>query len=179
MFALIAFIPAVFAADSSVQGKWSLQDATATYKITHLLKTAEGTSHDVKGKGQCDANSKCTFLVGVPVKTFESGNTNRDLHMIESVKGATYPMVVVQFTMQVSGDLSKPQAADAQVQFAGQTHTVHVDDIKISPKSPKQMEVDLTIPILLSQFQVERPALLTVAIEDKVPIHAHGTWVKE
>jgi hypothetical protein len=168
-----------FAAGVSLRGKWTIQDATVTYKISHLLKTAEGTSHAVKGKGECDANENCSFLVAVPVKTFESGNTNRDLHMIETVKGATYPMVVVQFSLQLQTDLAQPRSADAVVQFAGQTKTVHVDNIRLTRRSPKQIEADLTVPILLTEFQVERPSLLTVAIEDKVPVHAHGVWVHE
>jgi hypothetical protein len=172
------FLPwLVYAATSPLQGKWTLRDSSITYKITHTLKTAEGTSHDAKGKGECDVAGKCSFLIAVPVKSFNSGNSNRDLHMIKTVKGATYPMVVVQIAFQIE-DLSKPFSTNITMQFAGQKRTVHVEGVQVTRKSSDQVEADLTIPLLLSEFQVERPHLLAVPIQDEVPIHVHGAWIR-
>ena len=46
-----------------------------------------GTKHVAKGKGVCK-DGQCDFLLAVPVKSFDSGDTNRDLHMLQVTRGA-------------------------------------------------------------------------------------------
>jgi hypothetical protein len=48
-----------------------------------------------KGKGVCHAG-QCDFLIATPVKSVDSGDSNRDLHMIKATRGAQFPMVVVR-----------------------------------------------------------------------------------
>lgn len=40
----------------------------------------------------------------------------------------------------------------------------------------KNLKAKLSLPILLSQFNIERPSLLGFAIDDKVVINASGDW---
>ena len=48
-----------------------------------------------KGKGACHAG-QCDFLIATPVKSVDSEDSNRDLHMIKASRGAQFPMVVVR-----------------------------------------------------------------------------------
>ena len=75
--------------------QWVLQQGTLTYHVSHKLHESEGVSHEVRGKGVCHAG-ECDFLIAVPVKSFDSGDSNRDLHMIQVTRGAQFPMVTVR-----------------------------------------------------------------------------------
>ena len=181
LFALLISSPVLGAPSlpKDIKGNWVLQSSKITYTIKHMLKTAEGTTTEAKGKGQCDAKSQCTFLVAVPVKTFDSGNSNRDLHMLEVVKGATFPMVVAHVTVTGFDSANSQLPATAKVDFAGQSHDVKMDPVHLVMKSDQLAETDLVLPISLTQFGVERPSLLTMPIEDTVAIHIQATWQKQ
>src|ERR1035438_5274320 len=77
------------------ESHWVLVQSTLTYHVTHPLHHVEGVSHEARGKGTCQAG-ECDFLIAVPVKTFDSGDSNRDLHMIQVVRGGANPMVIVR-----------------------------------------------------------------------------------
>src|ERR1700693_244306 len=113
---LLASLP-VFAAGDS---QWILQQSTLTYHVSHPLHQSEGVSHGAKGKGVCHAG-QCDFLIAVPVKSFDSGDSNRDLHMIQVTRGAQFPMVTVRTKLPESASTSASINADLEVHFAGQT----------------------------------------------------------
>ncbi len=69
--------------------------STLTYHMSHPMHEVDGVSHAARGKGVCHAGW-CDFLIAVPVKSFDSGDTNRDLHMIEATRGAQFPMIQVR-----------------------------------------------------------------------------------
>src|SRR5881296_509144 len=93
LLALWTMAPLV-AADS----QWTLDKATLTYHVSHPLHDTNGVSHAARGKGVCHAG-QCDFLVAAPVKSFDSGDSNRDLHMLQVTRGAQFPMVTVRFHM--------------------------------------------------------------------------------
>src|ERR1700674_1883614 len=116
---LIAFlfvaIP-TFGADS----QWILQQSTLTYHVSHPLHQSEGVSHGAKGKGVCHAG-QCEFLIAVPVKSFDSGDSNRDLHTIQATRGAEFPLVTVRTRLPESDATASTINADLEIQFAGHT----------------------------------------------------------
>src|SRR6202050_1061340 len=87
---LLVTLPA-FAADS----QWVLKQSTLTYHVAHPLHQSEGVSHAAKGKGVCH-DGQCDFLIAVPVKSFDSGDSNRDLHMLQVTRGGQFPIVSVR-----------------------------------------------------------------------------------
>ncbi len=92
LIALLLFaLPAVCQTDTN----WVLGQSTLTYYVTHPIHHVQGSSHAARGKGLCHAG-ECDFLIAVPVKSFDSGDSNRDLHMLQVTRGAQYPMVVVR-----------------------------------------------------------------------------------
>src|SRR5271167_224150 len=88
---LLAGAPALAQTDS----QWALDQSTLTYHVSHPLHQTEGVSHAARGKGVCHAG-QCDFLIAVPVKSFDSGDSNRDLHMVQATRGAAFPIVSVR-----------------------------------------------------------------------------------
>src|ERR1700693_3691580 len=112
---LLAF-PRLAPADS----QWLLQESTLTYHVSHPLHQTEGVSHAAKGKGVCHAG-QCDFLIAVTVKSFDSGDSNRDLHMLQVTRGAEFPLVTVRTHLPESAAALVIINADLEIQFAGQT----------------------------------------------------------
>jgi hypothetical protein len=83
---LFLALPGLAAAD----GQWVLDQSTLTYRVSHPLHQTEGVSHAARGKGVCHTG-QCDFLIAVPVKSFDSGDSNRDIHMLQATRGAEFP----------------------------------------------------------------------------------------
>jgi hypothetical protein len=75
---IAAFLLAAGTAQGQTNSQWILEQSTLTYHVSHPLHQTEGVSHAARGKGVCHAG-QCDFLVTVPVKSFDSGDSNRDL----------------------------------------------------------------------------------------------------
>jgi hypothetical protein len=154
--------------------QWVLDQSTLSYHMSHPMHEVDGVSHAAKGKGVCHAGT-CDFLIAAPVKSFDSGDTNRDLHMLETTKGAQFPMVVVK-THFAAPELNEATLyADLEVQFAGQTaHYQHVAFQRTA--QGKDVRISGTIPTTCSDFKIERPTFLTVPIKNEIPVKVEMSW---
>lgn len=154
--------------------QWVLTRSTLTYHISHPLHDADGVSHAARGKGICDAGT-CNFLVAAPVKSFDSGNSNRDLHMLEVVRGAEFPMIIVRFSLPESALTSAALHADLEIQFAGQTAQFKQVPLQLATQG-NQIHISGTIPATLSDFKIDPPSLLAVAVKNEIPVRVDMTW---
>lgn len=169
VFLLLA-LPQLLRADS----QWVLTQSTLTYHVSHPLHEAEGVSHAARGKGTCHAG-QCIFLIAVPVKSFNSGNSNRDLHMLEVVSGAQYPMVIVRFRLPETALRSATLRADLEIQFAG--HTAEYKQVPFQRVAKgNATEVTGIIPLKISDFKITPPSLLAMPIKDEVPVRVDTLW---
>src|ERR1035438_1639394 len=109
-------LPMVARADN----RWVLESSTLTYHVSHPLHQTEGVSHEARGKGVCK-EGKCDFLIAAPVKSFDSGDSNRDLHMLQVTRGGQYQIVSVRARVPDTAIGSGAVHADLEIQFAGQT----------------------------------------------------------
>lgn len=166
---LVLLAPMVFA-----QTQFALVKSTLSYHMSHPIHHVDGTSSAAKGKGTC-GGATCNFLIAAPVNSFKSGDSNRDLHMIEAVRGAQYPMVVVRTTLSHPIPADGTIYADLEVQFAGQdVHYKHVAFQKST--SGNEIHITGTVPATCSDFKIERPSFLTVAIANEIPVSVDMTW---
>jgi hypothetical protein len=169
LFLLLA-IPRLFAADH----QWALKQSTLTYHVSHPLHQTDGVSHAARGKGMCH-EGQCDFLIAVPVKTFDSGDSNRDLHMIQVTRGAEFPMVTVRTRLPEAASGSSSVRADLEIQFAGQTvHYKQVAFELVTDGSDKRIAG--TIPATLTDFKIDPPSLLTMPVKNEIPIRIEMTW---
>src|SRR5580658_4480151 len=116
LLAVFLLVAPALAADS----QWVLEQSTLTYHVSHPLHPSEGVSHAARGKGVCHAG-QCEFLIAVPVKSFDSGDSNRDLHMLQVTRGAEFPLVTVRTRLPETALMGATILCDLDVEFAGQT----------------------------------------------------------
>ena len=162
--------PRLFAADH----QWMLKQGTVIYHVSHPLHPTMGRSRAVRGKGICH-EGQCDFLIAVPVKTFDSGDSNRDLHMIQVTRGAEFPMVTVRTRLPESAATASNIKADLEIQFAGQTAQYKQVELQLAPQG-SDIQVTGTIPATLADFKIDPPTLLTLPIKNEIPIHVDLTW---
>lgn len=162
-----------FAADQT----WILKQGTLIYHVSHPLHQTDGVSHSARGKGICH-DQQCDFLIAVPVKTFDSGDTNRDLHMIQASRGAEFPMVTVRTRLPESAATSATIKADLEIQFAGQT--VHYQQVpfEVTTEGADKHLVG-TIPATLTDFKIPPPSLLTMPVKNEIPVHVDMIWAPQ
>lgn len=169
---VLAISPA-FAADET----WVLKQSTITYHVSHPLHQTDGVSHAARGKGICH-EGQCDFLIAVPVKTFESGDTNRDLHMIQVTRGAEFPMVTVRTRLPEAAAGSTTIKADLEIQFAGQTAHYQQVPFQLSTEGADKHIVG-TIPTTLTDFKIEAPSLLTMPVKNEIPVRVDMEWSRQ
>lgn len=158
------------AADS----QWVLEQSTLTYHVSHPLHQSEGVSHAARGKGVCH-EGQCDFLIAVPVKTFDSGDSNRDLHMLQVTRGAEFPMVTVRTRLPEADAGATTIHADLEIKFAGQTAEYKQVLFQLS-KEGNQTRISGTIPATLTDFKIDPPSLLTMPVKNDIPIKVEMTW---
>jgi hypothetical protein len=167
---LLLALPAFAATDS----QWVLEQSTLTYRVSHPLHQTEGVSHAARGKGVCHAG-QCDFLIAVPVKSFDSGDSNRDLHMLQVTRGAEFPMVTVRTRIPESERTSATILVDLDVEFAGQT--AHYKQVQLQLVTQgNQTRISGTIPATLGDFKIEPPSLLAIPVKNDIPVRMEMTW---
>lgn len=154
--------------------QYILTQSTLSYHMSHPLHEVDGVSHAAKGKGVCE-NGWCDFLIAAPVNSFNSGDTNRDLHMLEVTRGAQFPMVIVRTRFPESESMASTIYADLDVQFAGQT--VHYSHIPFQRSGQgSQIHITGVIPTTCSDFKIVRPTFLAVPIKNEIPVRVDMIW---
>src|ERR1017187_10553229 len=171
---LMAFALLALSALAIADSQWVLQQCTLTYHVSHPLHQSEGVSHAARGKGVCHGG-QCDFLIAVPVKSFDSGDSNRDLHMIQVTRGAEFPLVTVRTRLPESDAASSTISADLEIQFAGQTAHYKQVPFKVE-KQGGETHITGTIPATLSDFKMDPPSLLTVPVKNDIPVRVDMTW---
>jgi hypothetical protein len=171
---LIAFLFLALPAFGGPDSQWILEQSTLTYHVSHPLHQSEGVSHAARGKGVCHAG-QCDFLIAVPVKSFDSGDSNRDLHMVQVTRGAQFPMVTVRTRLPETASTSATINADLEIQFAGQTAQYKQVPLQLVTQG-NEIKILGTIPATLADFKIEPPTLLTLPVKNEIPVRVEMTW---
>jgi hypothetical protein len=173
-FLAAALLLAAFPAFGQKAEQWGLVQSSLTYHVTSPVHEVNGVSHAAKGKGVCQ-DGQCTFLIAAPVKSFNSGDSNRDLHMLEATRGAANPMVVVRANFPEAELQQATIYADLEVQFAGRTaHYPHVA-FQLHAQGD-EMRITGTVPSTCSDFKFQRPSFLGMTISNDIPVRVDATW---
>ena len=175
LLALPAFAPiCAQAGPSQPDQTWLLDQSTLSYHMSHPMHEVDGVSHAARGKGVCHAG-QCDFLVAAPVKSFDSGDSNRDLHMIQTTRGAEFPIVQVRFRLAQANLNSPTLDCDLEVQFAGNTaHYSHV--LFHQSIEGTAHHITGTVPATLTDFKIDAPTFLTIPIKNDIPVRVDMVW---
>lgn len=154
----------------SFSKEFKLEHGKAAYTVTHLVKTVKGESRDLKGKMVC-AKSLCDFLVAIPVKSFVSSDSNRDLNMQTILETSRYPLVTVKGEIPENNLSQKNYEIKAKINFHGieKEYSIKVNNTK--PASGN-------VIVKLEDHGVSRPSLLTVPIHNDIPVDFSFDWVE-
>jgi len=152
---------------------WLLDNSALTYHMSHPIHEVDATSRATKGIGKCH-EGVCDFLLATPVKTFDSGDSNRDLHMIQTVRGAQFPIVTVRFHIPESATTAPTFDCDLEINFAGQTAHYHVPFHQEIAGTTHH--ITGTIPANIIDFKIPAPSFLTVPIKNEIPVKVDTTW---
>jgi hypothetical protein len=173
----LLLLVAPLAGRARADGQWMLVKSTLTYHVSHPLHETEGTSHEARGKAVC-RGGQCDVLVAVPVKSFDSGDSNRDLHMLQVTRGAQFPLVTVRCRLPETAAASPDVSADLDVEFAGQSvHYAGVPFHRVSQGG--ETRITGTIPAKLSDFKIDPPSLLALPTKNDIPVRVDLTVRRE
>ena len=170
----LGIVPMLLVVFAAADTQWMLTESTLTYHVSHPLHETDGISHAAKGKAICSAG-ECNFLIAVQVKSFDSGDSNRDLHMLQVTRGAEFPVVTVRTRLPEADSQATTINADLQIQFSGQTAEYKQVPFQIETKDGYRHVVG-TIPMKLSDFKIPLPSLLTIPVKNDVPVHVDMVW---
>jgi hypothetical protein len=174
----ILFVPFIAAPAQTPQDtSFVLESSTLSYHMSHPIHEVDGVSHAARGKGNCHAGN-CDFLLAAPVKSFDSGDSNRDLHMLQVVRGGEFPIVTVRFRIPENATTASSFNANLDVTFAGNTD--HYYDIPFRQEiSGRTHRITGIIPTTLSGFKIPPPEFLGVAIKNEIPVRIDTTWQQQ
>lgn len=150
---------------------FKIANGQAEYTVKHLVKTVKGLSREIKGKLSCPEKGECDFLVAIPVKSFISSDSNRDLNMQTILEVTKYPLVTVRGKILESSFFKDKTSLNLIVNFHGVEK-----EYSVNLSGGKNQKGQLTV--LLEQHHIERPSLLTVKIENEVPIDFQIDWTE-
>lgn len=160
------------------KAKWKLEKSEITYKVTHPFHVVHGTSLSARGEGLCYSDGICKFLIAVPVKSFDSGDRNRDLHMQEVTRAGLNPLIKVKvgIARMKAGKAPQSLAADVKIEFAGKKASYAGVKLDVLDWRSGRAHITGTVPLALKDFDIKPPALLTLPVKDQVPVKLDMWW---
>ena len=145
-----------------------IENSLITYFGVHYLHKWEGSTSDVNGVVSYNkASEQYECSISVPLSTFSSGNDNRDSNMLVYCKAFDFPNINFQSTsIKVQENTLE---IEGRIEFAGKEKEIKTS-AKLNGLDNNLFPIEGELDILLSAFEVERPSLLFVEIEDLVKI---------
>ena len=145
-----------------------IENSLITYFGVHYLHKWEGSTSDVNGVVSYNkASEQYECSISVPLSTFSSGNDNRDSNMLVYCRAFDFPNINFQSTsIKVQENTLE---IEGRIEFAGQEKEVKTS-AKLNSFDNNLFSIEGELDILLSEFEVERPSLLFIEIEDLVKI---------
>lgn len=84
-------------------------------------------------------------------------------------------MIPVRTSLPEDASASATIHADLEVQFAGQTAKFKQVPFE-QAKQGNETKISGTIPAALSDFKIDPPSLLTIAVKNEIPVRVVMTW---
>ncbi len=162
------FIFALIISSLAQAQDYDLAKIKVSYQVKHSFKTVDGICEVAKCKAVC-SEKVCEFLAAIRIKDFKSGNTSRDTHMWKVTKAELFPWVIGRMKGKIADN------SELNLEFAGKKRSVKIYQVKFKQDQGK-MILDFNFDIKLSEFEIERPRLLTMPVEDRITLTVHSEW---
>lgn len=156
--------------------------STLTYHLVHKLHKFDGVSRKLEGRARLSPDGRAQVMVRAPIESFDSGNVNRDAHMKEAVEAARFPLVELKALAEgVTPPATFPATVEktfkAQLDFHGVQRTFELP-VKLAWESPTRVRATGHFKLSLEEYQIERPSLMFVKVDDAVTIDAELTFTR-
>jgi polyisoprenoid-binding protein YceI len=147
--------------------------STVTFHIVHKLHRVEGRTAALEGKAVLEPDGKLLAMVRAPVSSFDSGDRNRDTHMLETVEASKFPFVVVKAMGKIDAGVvpasdkpvTFPVTLSAELDFHGVKEPISVPlTVELRPDGTARAKASFEFS--LEHHRIERPSLLFVKIDD-------------
>ena len=138
------------------------------YAMKHPLHSWEAVSKDSKSVIVFNDKSQKIEAVAViiPVKSFDSGNSNRDSHAIEVLEALKFPNVTFSASnIQESGN---DLLIKGNLSFHGVTKPLELKVQQVVSKTSIKVNGDFVIN--MTDFNVEPPGLMGLKTEEKITL---------
>jgi polyisoprenoid-binding protein YceI len=150
----------------------ALQQGTLSYTVVHKLHQVTGTTREMEGLARLQPGGPTLVQVRARVASFDSGNSNRDAHMREATHEPLHPVAEVKgtlppVTLPLAGPLQLTMEARVELNGIQQKHAIAV---QLEPAGARAVRARFSFPISLDAYQVERPELLLIKIDDRATI---------
>ena len=149
----------------------ALKEATLTYFVVHPLHKVNAACKTAEGAAKVNPGGPVQVQVRAKIACFDSGDSNRDVHMREVTHEPIHPFVSVKGTID---GLVLPLGAPvektlvAKVELNGETQAVSIP-VTVSTEGAR-VRAKFKFASSLEGFKVERPSLLLVKVEDALVI---------
>jgi polyisoprenoid-binding protein YceI len=143
------------------------------FHVSHKLHQVDGISKGAEGKAILEANGAVRTMVRIPVQSFDSGDANRDSHMLETLQAGQHPYVVFKgvgsLPSAASGGAPVAVTLRGELDFHGVKRAVEVPVfVQFGADGSARVQGKLTVS--LEAHQIERPSLLLVKLDDECTI---------
>lgn len=147
--------------------------SSVRYFVKHKLHPADGRSASIEGKAVVQPDGKVLAMIRVPVASFDSGDSNRDSNMRDTLEAAKYPYVVFKgvtsLVMPAAEGKPIPMTLQGELDFHGVKRAVDVP-VTLQFAADGGATVKGKLVVSLDAHQIERPSLLLIKLEDDCAI---------
>ena len=160
----------IFVISSLVATQYEVTSNKIVYYGVHALHKWEGSTTKTTGTLSYDKNKKTySCNITVPLNTFSSGNDNRDSNMLDVVEEYYYPFV--RFTSSKINKIESGFNVVGNLSFHGITKEFTIP-VELNEDN-ENIIVASDFSIMLTDFKIKRPALLTIKIRNQVDIKVY------
>ena len=138
------------------------------YRIVHKFHKVVGVSTAMAVRGSVDA-AGLKIMARAHVSTFDSGNTNRDAHVMEAIEVDKYPWASVRAALPGFKLPTSPGTSRIAVQAEVDLHGIavsHPIDLNVETQDGIHFQVTFEFSESLTAHKIERPSLFFVAVDD-------------
>lgn len=141
--------------------------STLTYVLKHPLHRITGVSKDFVCRVELTPDTLSSAVeVSADVKTFDSGNPNRDDHALEAIHAYKHPRV--SFSSDSVRRDGGAYRVFGKLAFAGRTRPV--DFTVTNSRESGKVRIAGSFSVKLTDFGVKRPSLLFIPVDDRLDI---------
>jgi polyisoprenoid-binding protein YceI len=173
---LFLLIAAVARAQAPTELSIDAAKSTLTFHLVHKMHKVDGASHHVEGKARLLPDGQAQVMLRSPSESFDSGNSNRDAHLKEVIEAARFPFVELK---ALANRLAPParfpthetKTFAVQLRFHGVEQRLDVP-VELIWESADRVRAHASFTISLEAFQIKRPSLMFVPVDDPLRIDA-------